>query len=185
MTDRSRTLPVGVVVRERPGVTRWARRHWQAVALILGAGPGAWQELRREGDVIDWHAATAPLTLWRTDTEAYLTALNGKPPSAYAILRRPEGSAADARPDVLTVTASAYEAQDYADNGEDIVERLEMPPGLEAWVAEFVAEHHVEEPFVKRKRRRWDAQGQGGRGDPRIRQTSDVYRAPTVTEDER
>ncbi len=178
MTERSQSMPVGVVVRERPGVTRWARRSWQAVALVPGAGPGLWQELRREGDVVDRHAATVQLTLWRTDTEAYLTALNGRPPSVYAILRRPPGSALDARPEVLTVTASAYEAQDYADNGEDIVERLAMSPGLEAWIAEFVSRHHVEEPFVKRKRRRWDTPGEGGRGDARVRQASDVYRPP-------
>ena len=175
MTDQSRSasIPVGVIVRRAPGVTRWAKVVWRAVGLIPFAGPGHWQELRREGEVVDYHAGTASLTLWRTDTEAYLTALNGRPPSVFAILR-PDRQ----RPSLLTVTASAFEAQDYADNGEDIVERLEMPEGLEAWIRDFVAQHHVDEAFVKRRRKGIRDDPQDGIGDARVRQVADVYRAP-------
>ena len=84
---RSVSMPVGVIVRRSPGVTRWARVVWRAVGLIPFAGPGAWQELRREDETVDYHAGTATLTLWRTDTEAYLTALSGRPPSVFAVLR--------------------------------------------------------------------------------------------------
>jgi hypothetical protein len=171
--ERSASIRVGVIVRRQPGVTRWAKVVWQAVGLIPFAGPGSWQELRREGEVIDYHAATANLTLWRTDTEAYLVALNGRPPSVFAILRPGRE-----RPSLLMVTASANEAQDYADNGEDIVERLTMPEGLEAWVRDFVARHHVEEEFVKRKRKGDRTDVQDGVGDARVRQVADVYRAP-------
>jgi hypothetical protein len=171
--NRKSSIPVGVIVRRAPGVTRWARVVWRAVGLIPFAGPGQWQVLRREGKTVDYHAGTATLTLWRSDTEAYLTALNGRPPSVFAVLR--PGSE---RPSLLTVTASAYEAQDYADNGEDVVERLRMPPGLEAWVRDFVARHHVDEPFVKRRRTGQRTERRDGVGDPRIRQATDVYRAP-------
>lgn len=171
--DRSTSVPVGVIVRRSPGVTRWVKTVWRATGLIPFAGPGHWQELRRDGDVVDYHAGTAALVLWRTDTEAYLTALNGRPPSVFAILRTGRE-----RPSLLTVTASAYEAQDYADNGEDVVERLRMPPGVEAWIRDFVARHHVEEPFVKRRRTDHRTDAQDGVGDPRIRQVADVYRAP-------
>jgi hypothetical protein len=171
--ERSASIPVGVIVRRQPGVTRWAKVVWQAVGLIPFAGPGNWQEMRREGEVVDYHAGTANLTLWRTDTEAYLVALNGRPPSVFAILR--PGAE---RPELLGVTASAYEAQDHADNGEDIVERLEMPEGLEAWVRDFVSRHHVEEAFVKRRRTGMRTETEDGVGDARIRQAADVYRAP-------
>ena len=175
MTDdsRSASIPVGVIVRRAPGVTRWAKVVWRAVGVIPFAGPGNWQELRREGETVDYHAGTASLTLWRTDTEAYLTALSGRPPSVFAILRPGRE-----RPSLLMVTASAFEAQDYADNGEDIVERLSMPEGLEAWVRDFVAHHHIDEEFVKRRRKGMRTEVQDGIGDPRIRQTADVYRAP-------
>ena len=175
MTEDSRSvsLPVGVIVRRAPGVTRWARVVWRAVGLIPFAGHGNWQELRREGEAIDYHAGTVPLTLWRTDTEAYLTALNGRPPCVFAILRPGYD-----RPTLVSVTASAYEAQDHTDNDEDIVERLEMPEGIEAWIRDFVARHHVEEPFVKRRRKGIRAGREDGIGDARIRQAADVYRAP-------
>lgn len=176
--ERMATLPVGVILRRSPGATRWAKWSWRAVGLIPGAGLGMWTELRREGDVVDYHAATVMLELHRAETEAYLVALNGHPPSVFAILRRapraPEG-----RPDVLKLTASAYEAQDYADNGEDIVEPVPMPEGLEAWIGAFCERHHQEEEFVKRKRRpHFDDRRDDGIGDARIRQTADVYRAP-------
>ncbi len=175
MTEERRciSMPVGVIVRRSPGVTRWAKVVWRAVGLIPFAGPGAWQELRRDGETVDYHAGTATLTLWRTDTEAYLTALSGRPPSLFAVLRPgPE------RPTLLTVTASAYEAQDHADNGEDIVERLAMPEGLEAWIRDFVARNHVEEEFIKRRRKGMSTDAQDGIGDARVRQVADVYRAP-------
>lgn len=172
------TIPVGVVLRRTPGVTRWAKWAWTAQAVLPGAGPGNWQELRREGDAVEFHAATVPMSLYRAETEAYLVALNGKPPSVYVIMRKDE-DADDGRPYVVTVTASAYEAQDYTDNGEDIVEPVPMPPGLEAWIADFVEAHHVDEEFVKRKRRpHMVDMKEDGIGDARIRQTADVYRSP-------
>lgn len=175
-SDRMATLPVGVVVRRTPGVTRWARHAWKAIAVLPGAGHGNWKELRREGDAVEFHAATCPMVLHRAETEGYLVSLNANPPSVFTVLRQdPDAD----RPEVVTVTASAYEAQDFTDNGEDIVEPVPMPPGLEAWIAEFVERHHVEEAFVKRKRRpHMEDRKEDGIGDARIRQTADVYRAP-------
>ena len=101
-------------------------------------------------------------------------------------MRMPAGSGDD-KPELLTVTASAYEAQDYADNGEDIVEPVPMPPGLEAWIGDFVERNHHQETFVKRKRRPHEEGAKAdGIGDPRIRQTADIYRAPgTAKADDR
>ncbi len=175
---RHARLAVGVVLRRRPGVTRWASEAWSAVAVLPGAGAGNWRELRREGDVVDFHAATIDLDLHRAETEAYLTALNGIPPSVFVVMRRDPGRP-NARPELVTVTASAFEAQDYTDNGEDIVDRVPMPPGLEAWIGDFVKRHHREQAFIKRKRRpHMDARTEDGIGDPRVRQASDVYRSP-------
>jgi hypothetical protein len=54
-----------------------------------------------------------------------------------------------------------------------------MPPGLVAWVRDFVEQHHVEEEFVKRKRDRKRVDlVEDGVGDVRIQQDTDVYRAP-------
>ncbi|ETX30304.1 DUF3305 domain-containing protein [Roseivivax isoporae] len=175
---RSARLPVGIVVRRAPGATRWAKWSWRVVALMPGAGPGGWTELRRDGEIVDYHAATVPLELHRAETDGYLVALNGTPPAVFVILRRPPGTI-EARPEVVKITASAYDGQDHTDNGEDIVERVPMPEGLEAWIAEFCRTHHVEEAFVKRKRTPHHVEArEDGKGDARVRQAADVYRAP-------
>ena len=174
------SLPVGVVIRRSPGVTRWARWVWRAVAVLPGAGPAEWAELRREGDVVEYHAGTCDLELWRSDTEAYRVALTNDPPSVYVVLRKSEDPESPHELEIVQVTASPYEAQDYCDTGEEIVEPVPMPPGLVAFIREFVERHHVDEEFVKRRRDRVRTDKvQDGIGDPRIRQTTDVYRSPT------
>ena len=67
-----------------------------------------------------------------------------------------------------------------ADTGEELVEKVLMPEGLVAWVRDYVEAHHEDQVFVKRRRdkERVDLD-QNGIGDSRIRQISDVYRAPT------
>lgn len=170
-------MPIGVVICKAPGVTRWAKWSWTAVAVLPGAGPANWAELRREGDAVEYHAATLPLTLWATDAEAYIMNLADKVPSIYLVLR--ETDAADTPYEVALVTASPYEGQDYADTGEDIVEKIPMTEGLVAWVRDFAFAHHEHEEFIKRRRdkKRVDLREEGI-GDARIRQAADVYRAP-------
>lgn len=173
-----RSMPVGVVIRRRPGVTRWAAWDWRAVAVLPGARPADWSEMRREGEVVEFHAATPTLELHGAETEAYLHNLSAEVPSIYVVLRPGEG----AHPlDVLLVTASPYEAQDYADSGEEIVEKVAMPHGLVAWIRDFVEEFHEDEVFVKRRRDKTRVDlVEDGIGDARIAQTADVYRSPAA-----
>ena len=176
---KSAALPVGVVLRRQPGVTRWAAWIWRAVAVLPGAAPADWRELRRDGEAAEYHAATVPLEVHRSETEAYRVALSNEPPMVYVILRPDEDPDSPHEMQVFGVTASAYEAQDYLDSGEEIVEPVPMPPELIAWLSAYVEAHHREEVFVKRKRRNWDAAPEeDGLGDARIRQETDVYRAP-------
>ncbi len=180
LVQKSVSIPLGIVIRKVPGVTRWVDHVWKAVAVLPGAGPAHWKELRRDGDVIEYHAATVPLELFRTDTEAYLHGLSTKIPAIYVVMRESEG--ADPL-DVVLATASPYEAQDYADTGEEFVEKVPMPEGLVAWIRDYVEQHHEDEVFIKRRRdkSRVDRE-ENGIGDARIRQTSDVYRAPSAKE---
>ncbi len=172
-------VPLGIVIRKSPGVTRWARWTWRVVGVLPGAGEADWRELRREGETIEYHAATVRMELWASDTEAYLAALSTAEPSVYVVLREAEDGDAEHEIEVLLATASPYEAQDYLDSGEEIVEPVPMPDGLAALVREFVDEHHEDEEFVKRRRdNRKAGDAEDGRGDARIRQITDVYRAP-------
>ncbi len=62
------------------------------------------------------------------------------------------------------------------------MEPVPMPEGLIAWVKFFTDVHFEEEEFKKRKRRRhFEDIKEDGIGDPRIRQTADVYRTPSQT----
>ena len=45
--------------------------------------------------------------------------------------------------------------------GDDLVEAVPMPDGLIAWVQAFIDRHHVDQPFVKRKRKRAKAEAPG------------------------
>jgi uncharacterized protein DUF3305 len=171
------TMPLGIVLRKAPGVTRWARWTWQAVAVLPGAAAADWHLLRQDGETADYHISTPHLELHGAESEAYLSGLSDRIPSIYTVLR---ASGDDARPwQVLLVTASPYEAQDYADNGEDLVEKIPMPEGLIAWIRDFAQKYHEHEAFVKRRRDRQRVDTvEDGVGDARIPQLTDVYRAP-------
>lgn len=174
--EKSRFIPLGIVVRRLPGSTRWNTFFWKVSAVLPAASPAHWVELRRVGEAVEYHAATLPLTLYRTDTEAYLQGLSAREPSIYIVSREGEG---DAPLDFVVATASPFEAQDYADTGEEQVDKVTMPAGLIAWVRDFITCHHQEETFVKRRRDTKNvSEQQDGIGDARIRQTSDVYRSP-------
>ena len=171
------TMPMGVVLRRVPGVTRWAAHAWSASGVLPGAGAADWRELRREGDAVEYHAATLTLELHGAETEAYLHGLTARVPSVYVVMRPSDN---DEEPlDVLLVTASPYEAQDYTDSGEELVEKVPMPAAVQAWVRNFVASFHQEEAFVKRRRDRQKVDAvEDGIGDARIAQIGDVYRSP-------
>jgi len=161
-------------------VTRWAKWYWQAVAVLPGAAPADWQELRRDGDCVEFHAATVDLVLWRSEAEAYLSGLSTRIPSIYIVLREASQKNAKQELDVLLATASPYEAQDYADSSDEMVEKVPMPEALVAWVRDFVKIHYQDEVFIKRRRDKLHVdKKEDGIGDARVQQLTDVYRAPT------
>lgn len=175
-----RELKIGAVVRRSPGVTRWARETWKPVAVIPGAPEAFWKELVRDGEVVDYHAGTVAMELFRADVEGYLVSLNMAVPSVWVILDRDQTGQSPSGWVVSAVTASAHEALDSLDSGESIVEAVPIPESLAAWIKEFIDMHYVEEPFKKRRRDEISVDGsEDGKGDARIRQESDVFRAPS------
>ena len=152
-------MPVGIVVERRDSSHPWQDHFWRPVAVIPGAPPldpaGAWKKLGEGEGWIHYHAGTLEMELYRTDTDAYLSCLSGDPPSVYVVLREDLDGDHEVVPFIATV--SSYEAQDYLD-GEDVVEPVPMPEAIAAWVRAFVNTHHVDEPFKKRKRKRYKDQ---------------------------
>ena len=173
--NRQEELPLGVVVERRRSDHPWQDHAWRAIAVVPGAGArdprGAWTVLREGDGWAHYLAGTLPLELFRKETEAYKVNLSQEPPRVFVVLG--QGVDEDSEHEVVPrrVTASPYEAQDYLD-GDDLVEAVAMPPDVIAFVQAFVEQHHVDEPFYKRKRKRDEKDPDGGafrRAGPRWR----------------
>lgn len=160
--ERRSVMALGVIVERRPVANPWASDQWLPVAVLPNAAEADWAPLPQEPDdppgAARWHAATLPVTLYRTDCEAYLENLESDRPAVYVVLRPAEDDEAAHEVEVVCATLSPYEAQDFLDSGDDIVEPLPIPAQVEAWLRDFIARHHTETPFKKRKRKPHEAE---------------------------
>ena len=75
---------------------------------------------------------------------------------------RPTGS--EPPYELLAVTADPAEGEAMTEAGNDLVETVAMPEAVQDAVAAFIAEHHVERQFVKRKRDRANREALAKRG---------------------
>lgn len=167
--ERQISMPVGIVVERRELDNRWQKVAWKPVGVLPGASPVEKKKTLLSGKGwVRYHMATLPLTLHRKETLAYKTNLNDRPPRLFVVLRTIDEPDAEEEVRPFLVTASPFEAQDYLDSGEDIIEGVTMPDAVIAWVRAFCDHHHVDEPFKKRKRRPHspDDGGMGPRIDP-------------------
>ena len=149
------TMDLGVIVERRKIDHPWQEWAWKAVAVIPGAHRvEAWTEIAQGDGWTQYHAVTMPVELHRRETEAYVANLETERPAVYVVMRDDDDDEEEGGHPyyVALVTLSPYDAQDYLDSGEDLVEAVPMPEPVLAWMQDFVGQHHVEEPFVKRKR---------------------------------
>jgi hypothetical protein len=70
--ERSVHIQLGVVVERRRSGSPWQEWSWRPASVFAGAPPlgSEWRELVRGDDWTHYHAATLPLELHRTETEA-------------------------------------------------------------------------------------------------------------------
>jgi hypothetical protein len=152
--EKEITLPVGIVVEKKAIDHPWAEARWRPVSLLPGySGEARWQEVARGEGWCQFLCAVLPLTLHRKETEAYRVNLQDEAPLAYVVLRESENPDSLHEIEAVQVTASPFDAQDFLDSGDDIVESLAMPESMADLLRAFVAAHHVEEPFKKRKQK--------------------------------
>ena len=149
-------IPVGVVVERRKAMSRWVDFVWQPVGVLPGRPDTApWTVLSSSEDRDTYYAGPAEIELYRTETEFYRDNLASAAPSLWIALR-PTG--VEPPYSIAAVTADPAEGEGYTQAGDDLVEAVPMPQTVREIVAAFVAEHHVERPFEKRKRDRADPQ---------------------------
>ena len=181
MLEKETEISVGVILRKSPSKSAWLKWVWQPVGLIPGSKTEEWKLLREDSGVFEYHAGSKIILLHRAEVEAYKVSLSMTPASAFVVMERDELETEDCEYKVHTVTASAYEAQDYCDSDEYLVEPVPMPPSLQAWIENFVENHFDEKPFVKRKRDKVNInRSEDGKGDFRIAKTADVYSSPST-----
>jgi len=160
--EKQISMPMGIVVERREIDNRWQKVAWKPIGVLPGASPVDESRLLLRGEGwVHYHMATLPLELHRKETLAYKTNLNGEPPRLFVVLRMSDDPSDDQDVRPFLVTASPFEAQDYLDTGEDIIEGVTMPDAVIAWVNMFCDHHHVDEPFKKRKRKRYDPNDTG------------------------
>lgn len=147
-------IAVGIVVERRKAASQWIDFTWRPVTILAGQPDAApWTVLSSTADTTSFYAGTAEVALYRTETGSYRDNLASAAPSLWVALR-PTG--VEPPYEIVAVTADPAEGESFTQAGDDIVEALPMPASVRDVVEAFVAEHHVERPFFKRKRDRAD-----------------------------
>ena len=155
-------IPVGVVVERLKATSPWIDHVWRPVA-VLGGQPAAepWTQLAGDAESATFYAGPAEIELYRSETTYYRDNLRTEAPALWIALR-PTGT--EPPYEILLVTANPAEGEALTEPGTDLVEAVPMPDLIRDAVAAFVAEHHVEQVFVKRKRDRANPEALGRRG---------------------
>ena len=149
-------IPVGVMVERRKAASPWIDVVWRPVGVLAGAPEATpWTMLEAGEDRATFYAGATEIMLYRTETGHYRDNLASGRPSLWVSLR-PTG--VEPPFEIVAVTADPAEGESFTQAGDDLVEAVPMPPAICAIVEAFVAEHHVERPFVKRQRERADPQ---------------------------
>jgi hypothetical protein len=152
---------IGVIAAKRKLKSAWASHAWLPHSVLPAAPATApWTRLAAEGEDEIFYAGAAELRLYPSETSHYRDNLGSGRPSLWVALREVAGD----EHEVSTVTADPYEGEALAGAIGEIIEAVPMPAEIQAQVAAFVEAHHVERPFIKRKRDRADPEALARRG---------------------
>jgi hypothetical protein len=154
-------IPVGVVVERHKAESPWLDFLYRPVAVLTGVPVAApWTVISSDGSVTTLYAGQAEIELHRTETANYRDNLGSGAPLLWVVLRPTSAQAAF---DLLMVTADPAEGEALTGAGNDLVEAVPMPLPISEIVGSFIAEHHVEQTFFKRRRDRSGARSPAAR----------------------
>ena len=145
-------IPIGVVIERRRAKSPWVDFIWRPVAVLPGVPDAApWTALDGDADHMNFYVGAAELELYRSDASAYRDNLATEAALLWVVLR-PTG--VEPPYEIAAVTAEPAEGESFTEGATNLVESVPTPKSVSAIIAEFVAEHQVERPFVKRERDR-------------------------------
>jgi hypothetical protein len=148
------SIPVGVVIERRKAKSPWVDFVWRPVAVLPGVPDAApWTPLDQDAERTTFYGGPATIDLYRPDTPGYRDNLATGEALLWVVLR-PTGGEPPYH--IAAVTAEPSEGEAFTEGATNLVESVPMPEAVRAALAGFVAEHHVEHNFVKRRRDRAD-----------------------------
>ena len=164
------SIPVGVVLERSKTEGRWSEALWRFIGILTGEPETpAWTKLSGDEQRATFYAGAANVELHRTDTTNYRNNLATGTPLLWVALRP---TYSDPPFNLAVVTVDPAEAEALAGIGDAQVDSIEMPQEIRDAVDAFVAEHHVERAFVKRKRDRPNPEALGRGNQSRDGQSS-------------
>ena len=162
MSAPQATIDVGVVIERTKGTSQWVDYLWRPTAVLTGVpDTPPWSKLSDDGERATLYAGAATIELHRTETTNYRDNLATGEPLLWVVLRKTESEPPYA---LFAVLADPAEGEAMTEAGNDLVETVAMPEAVQDAVAAFIAEHHVERQFVKRKRDRANREALAKRG---------------------
>ena len=164
------SIPVGVLVDRIKADSQWIDYIWQPSAVLIGE-PDAkpWTRLSGDDTRASYYAGSASIELYSSDAGNYRDNLAGD--GKLWIVLTPAES--DPPYTLFMVTADPTEGEVQTETGVNLVESVAMPDAVRETLEDFVAKHHVEQTFYKRKRDRADPDALGRRGQSGQRRSDD------------
>jgi hypothetical protein len=138
------------MVERRKAESMWVDFLWRPISVFVGSPSVApWTALDTESEMTIFYAGQAEIELHRTETSNYRDNVASGAPALWVALH----PAAGGQPyEILAVTADPAEGEAFTDAGNYLVEAVPMPSEVVQAIVQFLSEHHVERPFVKRRR---------------------------------
>ncbi|KIN71948.1 DUF3305 domain-containing protein [Sulfitobacter guttiformis] len=135
---------VAVLGVSHPPANKWATRRVVPKALMADIPDLAKGSLMAEqGEVRTYYMGDHAVVLHSGETAHYINNLRAAQPSLWVSCDNGE---------VSLVTADPYEGEAMASDPEKLVEALPLPVSIARQMQAFIAAHHVDEVFYKRKR---------------------------------
>jgi hypothetical protein len=148
------TIPVGVLVERLKGVSPWTEFTWRPAAVLVGAPEAPeWSKVSEDSARTIFYAGMAEIELYRTETQFYRDNLESVAPKLWISLHE---TGANPPYRIATVSADPAEGESLTEIATALVESVPMPAAIQESIAAFIAEHHVEQTFIKRQRDRAD-----------------------------